>query len=225
MSLSAEEAVKRIRMLTDIINEHNYKYYVLSAPEISDFEFDLLLKELQELELAFPEFAYPDSPTKRVGGDVTKEFKQIEHATPMLSLGNTYSIEEVSDFDNRVRKGLGAEVDYVCELKYDGVAISLTYENGVLSHAVTRGDGQKGDDVTVNIRTIKSIPLRLHGSGYPERFEIRGEVFMPHASFEKINAFREQAGETLFANPRNATSGSIKLQDSSEVAKRGLDCL
>jgi DNA ligase (NAD+) len=218
------EAKKRIGELTAQLHEHNYKYYVLSAPEISDYEFDQLLKELEQLEIEFPEFAADDSPTKRVGGDITKNFTQVRHEYPMLSLANTYSEGEVTDFINRIKKSISNEVEYVCELKYDGVAIGLRYENGSLAMAVTRGDGEQGDDVTTNVKTINSIPLKLRGSDFPERFEIRGEIMMPHQSFRKLNDIKIENGDTPFANPRNAASGSLKMQDSSEVAKRDLDC-
>ncbi len=218
-------AQKRIAELTNEINRHNYNYYVLSAPEISDYNFDMLLEELIRLEKEFPEFALPDSPTKRVGGDITKNFRQIVHKNPMLSLGNTYSESDLIEFDQRVRKLLPEEsFEYVCELKYDGVAIGLTYEKGLLKHAVTRGDGVQGDDVTANVKTIKSIPLRLFGNNFPEEFEIRGEIILPRSEFERLNDERTEIGEIPFANPRNAASGSLKMQDSSEVAKRSLDC-
>jgi DNA ligase (NAD+) len=221
--MTKEEAKAKIQKLTILINQHNYNYYILSNPVISDYEFDMLLKELECLEKEFPEYVDINSPTKRVGGDITKEFKQIIHKYPMLSLGNTYSEEELIDFDNRVKKIIESEYEYICELKYDGVAIGLTYLNGVLKSAVTRGDGAKGDDVTNNVRTIKSVPLQLLGNTFPEEFEIRGEIVMPHKSFEEINKDRIEIGEFQFANPRNAASGSLKMQDSSEVAKRNLD--
>ncbi len=223
--MNREEAKQRIRELSDQIRIHNYNYYILSRPVISDFDFDMILEELQKLEKEHPEFAEPDSPTKQVGGDITKEFRQVRHKYPMLSLGNTYSVEEVTDFEERVHKLIGDEIEYVCELKYDGVAIGLTYKNGSLVQAVTRGDGVQGDDVTANAKTIRSIPLRLHGSGYPEEFEIRGEIILPHSSFEQLNAARLEEGEEMFANPRNAASGSLKMQDSKEVARRKLDCI
>lgn len=218
------KAKQRIEELTLQIDQHNYNYYVLSAPIIGDYEFDMLLEELVKLEKDFPEFLSPDSPSQRVGGGITKEFKQVKHKYSMLSLGNTYSKEELNDFDDRVKKVIGDDFDYVCELKFDGVSISLTYENGMLIQAVTRGDGVQGDDVTVNVKTIKSIPLKLHGNNYPPYFEIRGEIVMPHKSFLRLNEEKLEIGDTPFANPRNATSGSIKMQDSAEVAKRGLDC-
>ena len=221
--MTKEKAKKRIEELTKIINEHNYRYYVLAKPVISDYDFDMLLEELMKLEEQFPEFVQPDSPTKRVGGDITKEFVQREHKYQMLSLSNTYSEEELKDFDTRVKKVTGDDVEYVCELKYDGVSISLSYKNGLLDYALTRGDGRKGDDVTANIKTIKSIPLKIHGD-YPDEFIIRGEVFMPKEGFAKLNEERIEIGEEPFANPRNATAGTIKTQDSAEVAKRPLDC-
>jgi DNA ligase (NAD+) len=221
--MDKETAKKRIEELTESLNDHNYRYYVLSKPVISDFDFDVLLEELTRLEKDFPEFALPDSPTKRVGGDITKEFKQVAHSYPMLSLANTYSEAEIRDFETRILKTIGQAAGYVCELKYDGVSISLTYHNGKLMSAVTRGDGVRGDDVTTNIKTIKSIPLRLKGD-FPADFVIRGEIFMPREAFDRMNAERIENGEEPFANPRNATSGTIKMQDSAEVAKRPLDC-
>ncbi|MEI6454834.1 MAG: NAD-dependent DNA ligase LigA [bacterium] len=218
-------AKRRIGELSEEIRRHNHLYYVLSEPVISDYDYDMLMEELIRLEKEFPELAEPDSPTRQVGGAVIKEFRQVTHRYPMLSLANTYSEEEIRDFEERVHKLLGSEVEYVCELKIDGVAIGLTYRNGRLAQAVTRGDGVQGDDVTENIKTNRSIPLRLHGDGYPADFEIRGEIFMPHSSFEELNRQRQQEGEEPFANPRNAASGSLKMQDSAEVAKRRLDCL
>ncbi len=214
---------ERILELRRQLHEHNRNYYVLNAPVISDYEFDMLLKELQQLETEYPEMYDATSPTQRVGSDITKEFKQVVHKYPMLSLGNTYSKSEVADFYDRVKKGLNEEFEICCELKFDGTSISLTYVEGKLVRAVTRGDGEKGDDVTVNVRTIRTVPLILSGSGYPAEFEIRGEVLMPWGVFEQLNSEREQAGEPLFANPRNAASGTLKLQDSSVVAKRKLD--
>jgi DNA ligase (NAD+) len=204
------------------LEQHNYNYYVLSAPSISDFEFDSKLKQLQELEAAHPEFFDPNSPTQRVGNDSTGGFEQVAHVYPMLSLGNTYSLGEVQDFYERVRKGLNQDFELVCELKYDGTSISLTYEAGLLVRAVTRGDGEKGDDVTANVKTIRSIPLRLQGD-YPKNFEIRGEILLPWAVFDDLNRDREEQEEPLFANPRNAASGTLKLQNSSVVAGRKLD--
>lgn len=222
--MTTDQVEQRIKSLREQINEHNHLYYILSAPVISDYDFDLLLKELEALEKQYPEFDDPLSPTKRVGGDITKGFTQSVHRYPMLSLSNTYSFEEIEDFDRRVRKVIGDDVTYVCELKYDGVAIGLTYVKGRLVSAVTRGDGTKGDDVTTNIKTIRSIPLVLNGTDYPDEFEIRGEIILPRKSFDKMNEERLDVGEEPFANPRNAASGSIKLQDSAEVAKRNLDC-
>ena len=218
-------AQARIQQLTDDINRHNHNYYNLSAPTISDYDFDMLLEELIGLEKQFPQLIMPDSPSKRVGGEVTKTFRQVVHKNPMLSLGNTYSVAELEDFDQRVRKLLpGEDFEYVCELKYDGLAIGLHYQQGSLLRAVTRGDGVQGDDVTANVRTIRSIPLRLLGNDYPEEFEIRGEIIMPRSEFDRLNEERTDIGEQPFANPRNAASGSIKMQDSAEVAKRSLDC-
>ena len=212
-----------MRELEERLNHYNYKYYVESISEISDFEFDALLRELQELEAQYPDDADINSPTKRVGSDLVSEFNSVEHRYAMQSLANTYSAEELGEWIERIEREIG-EVEFVCELKFDGTAISLSYENGALVRATTRGDGRRGDDVTSNVRTIGSVPLRLHGEGYPSHFEIRGEVFMPYASFERLNSEREAAGEPLMANPRNAASGSLKLQSSQEVARRGLDC-
>jgi len=220
--MTKEEAKSRIAELTEEINRHNYQYYVLSSPQISDYEFDLLLEELTRLEAEYPELITPDSPTQRVGADLTKEFVQVKHKYPMLSLGNTYSEEEITDFDGRIRKLLGEDPEYVCELKYDGIAINLTYRNGKLVQALTRGDGTQGDDVTTNVKTIKSIPLNLWGD-FPDEIEIRGEVFMPRSSFENLNRERGKNGLQLFANPRNAAAGSLKMQDPAEVSKRNLD--
>lgn len=215
---------QRISQLVDELNTHNYNYYVLDNPSISDFEFDTLLNELIALEKAHPEWVQADSPTQRVGGQITKNFDHVTHSSPMLSLGNTYNKEELEAFDVRVKSTLGMEmVDYVCELKFDGVAIALIYENGLLSQAITRGDGTQGDEVTLNVKTIRSIPLKLSGDA-PSHLEVRGEIIMPHYSFEQLNKEREEIGENLFANPRNAASGSLKLQDSAEVARRKLDC-
>ena len=211
----------RINELRKELHAHNHNYYILDAPTISDFEFDTLLKELEELEQQFPEFNDPNSPTVRVGGGITKSFDTVPHEYPMLSLGNTYNWEELADWIKRVQKA-APENTFICELKYDGVAIGIRYENGQLVQAVTRGDGTQGDDITNNVRTIKSIPLQLSGT-YPERFEIRGEIVMPHASFASLNDQRSSEGLPLFANPRNCASGTLKLQDSSIVASRGLD--
>ena len=217
------EAEKKIKQLTTELSNHNHSYYVLSLPTISDFQFDKMLSELQDLELKFPEFAYSTSPTKRIGGDVTKEFESVTHKYRMLSLSNSYSKEDLFEFEKRIKKVLEEEVEYVCELKYDGVAIGLRYVNGKLVQATTRGDGTRGDDVTTNVRTIGSIPLQLKGN-YPKEFEIRGEIFMPLKAFKKLNKEREKAGESLMANPRNTASGTLKMQSSKIVAKRGLDC-
>lgn len=228
------EAKEKIDTLTKSLKRHNYDYYTLSQPVISDTEFDLLLKELEALENEFPSLALPDSPTQKVGGDITKNFIQVRHRYPMLSLGNTYSEEELREFDTRNQKSLGSACEYVCELKFDGLAISITYENGLLIRAVTRGDGVQGDDVTANVKTIKSIPQTLTGDNYPDRFEIRGEIFMHRKTFDKLNAQlresllkqgmeEEKIAERLYKNPRNFASGTLKLQDSKEVAKRSLD--
>lgn len=221
--MSPEEAKNRIDALSSELKQHNYNYYVLAMPTISDFDFDKKLEELAALEKQFPEFADPDSPTQRVGGDITKEFKTVRHKWPMLSLGNTYNEQELLDFDQRIRKAIGDNFEYVCELKFDGLSMSLTYEGGKLERAVTRGDGIQGDEVTTNVRTIHSIPKKLHPGDYPEHFEIRGEVFMHLKAFERLNDERIENGEVPYANPRNFASGTIKLQDSSEVAKRPLD--
>jgi DNA ligase (NAD+) len=215
---------QRIKQLRKVLNEHNYKYYVLNQPSISDFEYDQLMEELIDLESAHPEYADPSSPSQRVGDDRTSEFEQVVHKYPVLSLSNTYSKEEITEFENRIKKiGLG-NYEYVCELKYDGASISLTYESGKLIQAVTRGDGVSGDNVISNVKTIKSIPLELMGDGFPSLLEIRGEIFIPHAGFEQMNREREEIGEVPFANPRNAASGTLKIQNSSIVAKRKLDC-
>ena len=215
--------IKRILELREQLHEHNHRYYVLNSPVISDFEFDALLRELQDLEALHPEMYDPNSPSLRVGSDITKEFKQVQHKYPMLSLGNTYSKADVADFFDRVQRALNEDFEICCELKFDGTSISLTYVDGKLVRAVTRGDGEKGDDVTANVRTIRTVPLVLSGSGYPHEFEMRGEVLMPWGVFERLNEERAAAGEPLFANPRNAASGTLKLQDSSVVAKRSLD--
>ncbi len=215
---------ERIAQLREELHLHNYNYYVLNAPVISDFEFDRLMRELQELEAEHPELYDPTSPTMRVGSDISNEFVQVPHKYPMLSLGNTYSFDEVSDFYNRVQRALGnTPFELCCEIKYDGASISLTYEKGQLVRAVTRGDGVQGDDVTANVKTIHSVPLVLHGANYPDEFEIRGEILMPWEQFERLNREREAQEESLFANPRNAASGTLKLQNSSVVASRKLD--
>ncbi len=216
-------ARQRIIFLRERLNYYNYKYYIETAPVVSDFEFDTLLRELQDLEAEHPEYADPNSPTVRVGSDITNEFRSVEHSFPMLSLSNTYSTEELHEWIDRVEKEID-EPEFVCELKFDGTAISLTYEQGRLLRAVTRGDGTRGDEVTENVRTIRSVPLVLTGEGYPDFFEIRGEILMPYASFDRLNAEREAAGEPPFANPRNAAAGTLKQQQSQVVARRGLDC-
>ncbi len=221
MNESAIQA--RISELTAALNHHNHRYYVLNQPLISDFEFDQLLKELESLEKMHPHLALQNSPTKRVGGDFTSKFEKASHRYPMLSLSNTYSEEEIIDWENRIKKSIDEPVEYVLELKYDGVAISLHYANGQLQRAVTRGDGEVGEDVTTNVRTIRSIPLSLHGN-YPADFEIRGEIFLPLAEFAALNEEREAAGEETYANPRNTASGTLKNQDSRLVAQRNLDC-
>jgi DNA ligase (NAD+) len=222
--MSPAEAKKQIQTLTAELKQHSYNYYVLAMPTISDFEFDQKLEALNQLEKQFPEFADPDSPTQVVGGDITKEFVTVKHKWPMLSLGNTYNEQELIDFDQRVRKAIGDNFEYVCELKFDGLSMSLTYQDGKLLRAVTRGDGVQGDDVTTNIRTINTIPKRLAEGSYPEHFEIRGEVFMHLKAFERLNNERIENGEQPYANPRNFASGTVKMQDSAEVAKRPLDC-
>ncbi len=216
------DVLERIKELRKEIDRYNHAYYVENNPIISDFEFDMKLKQLEEMEKAYPQYFDKNSPTQRVGSDLTKNFKQVEHRYPMLSLANTYSEGEVTDFYNRVKKSLNIDFEIVCELKFDGASISLIYENGELVTAVTRGDGTVGDDVTANIRAIKSIPITLNGN-YPSRFEIRGEILMPFAVFEELNEEKAQKGEPLFANPRNATSGTLKLQNPAEVARRKLD--
>ncbi len=218
------DAKKRAEELRKTINEHNHRYYVLNQPIITDFEFDILLNELETIEKNFPELVTPDSPTMRVGSDLTEEFVQAEHTWPMLSLGNTYSAGEVAEFGERVRKSLGYDPEYVCELKYDGLSISLTYENGLLVRAVTRGDGTAGDDVTVNVKTIRSIPVRVRAEMVPSSFVIRGEIYLPRKGFDDMNAARQARGEPPFANPRNAAAGTLKLLDPRIVASRSLDC-
>lgn len=216
-------AKTEIDRLVNELNHHNQLYYIQNSPSISDFEFDQLLKQLEQLEKEFPEYASENSPTKRVGGDLTKKFQSVAHRYPMLSLSNTYSEEEIVDWENRIKKSIDEEIAYVCELKYDGVAIGIRYENGRLSAAVTRGDGEKGELVTTNVRTIRTIPLQLQHD-FPADFEIRGEIFMPHEQFELLNREREEAGEPLYANPRNTASGTLKSLDSKVVADRKLDC-
>mgnify|MGYP000918120255 CR=1 FL=1 len=225
------EANHKIQLLSTELEKHNYNYYVLDNPTISDYEFDKLLEELINLEKQFPEFLSENSPSQRVGGQITKSFDSVKHQYAMLSLSNSYNQDDLIDFDRKVREGLGIvsnglfdeQIQYVCELKFDGLSISLIYENGILKQAITRGDGVQGDDVTTNARTIKSIPLKLKGN-YPPLFEIRGEIFMPRPVFDNINKEREELGDALMANPRNAASGSMKMQDSAQVAKRKLDC-
>lgn len=218
--MTIKEIIDQLR--TDL-HRHNYNYYVLNTPEISDKEFDDMMRELQDLEKEHPEYQDENSPTMRVGSDLNKNFTQVTHKYPMLSLGNTYSENEVTDFYDRVKKALNEDFEICCELKYDGTSISLTYENGKLVRAVTRGDGEKGDDVTDNVKTIRTIPLVLHGNNYPEHFEIRGEILMPWEVFEELNREKEAREEPLFANPRNAASGTLKLQNSAIVASRKLD--
>lgn len=221
--MNKEQAKVEIDRLSADINYHNNKYYIDNQPEITDYDFDMLLEKLIRLEQEFPEYASENSPTKRVGGDLTKKFVSVVHRYPMLSLSNTYSEEEIVDWENRLKKQEEGRLEYVCELKYDGVAIGIRYENGKLTKAVTRGDGTQGEDVTTNVRTIRTIPLQLSGD-YPEDFEIRGEIFFPLDNFNKLNQEREDIGEVPFANPRNSASGTLKLQDSKIVAERGLDC-
>jgi DNA ligase (NAD+) len=217
------DSKSKIDLLRNEINAHNHAYYLLDKPVVSDFEFDGMLAELIQLEKAHPAYFDANSPSQRVGGSVNKNFETVPHKRAMLSLGNTYSEEDLRDFDKRVQKIITETYTYVCELKYDGVSISLHYENGVLKQALTRGDGSQGDDVTANVRTVKSIPLKLQDNS-PSAFEIRGEIFMPHKGFELMNAARVEAGDEAFANPRNATSGTLKMQDSAVVASRPLDC-
>lgn len=218
-----EEIKQKIEKLRNDIDAWNYQYYVLNQPTLSDYEFDRRLKELEHLEENHPEYFDPNSPTQRVGSDLSKNFEQVEHVYPMLSLSNTYSEGEVTDFFNRTKKSLNEDFEIVCELKYDGTSISLVYENGYLSRALTRGDGIRGDDVTANVRTIRSIPLKLHGDNYPALFEIRGEVLLPWDAFRRLNQEREETGDSPFANPRNAAAGSLKLLNPKIVASRQLD--
>ena len=218
-----DEIKNKIDELRQKLNEHNYNYYVCNSPTISDRDFDMMMDELQKLEEKYPEFNDPNSPTQRVGNDINKSFSQVEHKYPMLSLGNTYTKEEVEAFYERVKSGLNDNFKIVGELKYDGTSISLTYIDGKLVRAVTRGDGVRGDDVTENVKTIRSIPLQLRGSNYPKEFEIRGEILMPWTVFEALNEERERQEEPLFANPRNAAAGTLKSQNSAVVASRNLD--
>ena len=219
--MNKEEARLRIAALSEELERHNYNYYILAQPTISDYEFDMKLEELARLEQAYPEFLSPSSPTQRVGGGITKEFKSVAHRYPMLSLSNSYSKEDIEDFIRRTKKGVEGEVEFCCELKFDGLSISLQYENGMLVRAVTRGDGLQGDDVTTNVKTIRTVPLKLHGD-YPPFFEMRGEIVMPFESFDRLNEERIDTGDDRFANPRNAAAGTLKLQDSKEVARRRL---
>ena len=218
-----ETVKEKIEELRKKIEDWNYQYYVLSQPAINDYDFDQKLKELEKLENQHPEYFDANSPTQRVGSDINKNFVQVEHIYPMLSLSNTYSETEIRDYFDRVKRTINEDFEIVCELKYDGTSISLIYENGLLTRALTRGDGVRGDDVTANVRTIKSIPLKLHGSGYPDLFEIRGEILLPWSAFNQLNEERAQAGEQLFANPRNAAAGSLKMQNPKIVAQRKLD--
>ena len=224
VEMKQSEAKERIEKLKKEIGDHNHNYYVLNSPVISDFDYDLLLNELDTLEKKYPEFATDDSPTRRVGSDITREFRQYEHKYPMLSLGNTYNEDELKDFDARIFKITRTPVEYVCELKFDGASISITYRKGILYRALTRGDGTRGDDVTVNIKTIRSIPSRLTAENIPDEFVIRGEVLMPRAVFDRLNEDRSGEGLTLFANPRNAAAGTLKTLDPKVVASRELDC-
>ena len=221
--MTQSKDIQRMRELEQYLEQCNYQYYVENNPTISDFEFDALLRELQDLEAKYPDEADPNSPTRRVGSDLTSEFESVEHRYAMQSLANTYSSEELGEWIDRITREV-SDVEFVCELKFDGTAISLCYENGVLQRAVTRGDGKRGDDVTNNVRTIGSVPMKLRGEGYPAVFEIRGEIYMPYASFDRLNREREAAGEALMANPRNAAAGTLKQQSSQVVARRGLDC-
>ncbi len=236
--MNKEEAKNKIEKLSSQLEEHNYKYYVLAQSPISDYDFDRMMEELTKLEKEFPELSKSDSPSQRVGGTITKEFKAVKHDHAFLSLSNSYSKDDIKDFDERVRKGVAGQIEYVCELKYDGVALGLKYENGKLVQAVTRGDGEQGDEITTNAKTIRSIPLRLKTTPahplkggeqntrptYPDKFEARGEVFMTRKVFDAINKEKEEEGENLLANPRNSAAGTLKMQDSSVVAKRKLDC-
>lgn len=217
------DILAKAEKLRKLLEQANYEYYVLNNPSITDYEYDMHMKELQALEVQYPELADVNSPSQRVGSDLNQAFTQVQHRYPMLSLSNVYSVQELRDFDTRIRKVV-SDVSYVCELKFDGTAIGITYQNGELVRAVTRGDGVKGDDVTANVRTIRSIPLKLRGNNFPAEFEVRGEIILPHASFNRLNAEREEIGEQPFANPRNAAAGTLKMQNSSVVAKRGLDC-
>jgi len=222
--MNKEQAAQKISALSEELRQHNYNYYVLDKSEISDYDFDMKLEELQKLENEFPEFAEENSPTKRVGGAVTKNFETVKHQYPMLSLSNSYSKEEIEDFETRIKKLVDGDLEYICELKYDGVAIGISYKNGQLERAVTRGDGTQGDDVTENVKTIRSVPLQLKGNDFPDEFEIRGEIFFPKNVFNDLNKQREAEGEDLYANARNTASGTVKMQDSAIVSQRKLDC-
>jgi DNA ligase (NAD+) len=216
---------EQINQLTEKLNELNFQYYQNSNSEVSDYEFDMMLKQLSDLEIQFPQFVRNDSPTHRVGGTISKQFESVTHKYPMLSLGNTYNEQDLAEFDERVRKGLGDEpYEYICELKFDGVALSMWYENGMLIRGVTRGDGVRGDDITTNVKTLRTVPLQIQAKNMPSSFEVRGEGFMPLSTFEALNKEREDIGEQLLANPRNAASGTFKMQDSGVVAKRKMDC-
>ncbi len=223
--MNKEKALQKITYLREELRRHNYNYYVLSQAVISDYDYDMMMKELEQLEKEFPEFEDENSPSKRVGNDISNDFKQVVHDYPMLSLGNTYNIGELNDFDKRIKNIIGTDTPYlyVCELKFDGTAISIKYKNGKYIQAVTRGDGTKGDDVTTNVRTVRSIPLQLQGNDYPEELEVRGEILLPHKEFKRLNKEREDIGENPFANPRNAASGSLKMKSSKIVAERKLD--
>jgi DNA ligase (NAD+) len=222
--MSQLEVKDKMEALVKELNQHSYNYYVLAMPTIADYTFDQKLEELHQLELAHPEFADPNSPTQKVGGEITKTFTTVKHKWPMLSLGNTYNEQDLRDFDERIKKAIGENFEYVCELKFDGLSISLTYDGSKLVRAVTRGDGTKGDDVTTNVKTIHTIPHQLKADAAPPLFEIRGEIFMHRAAFERLNREREELGEVQYANPRNFAAGTVKMQDSKEVAKRPLDC-
>src|SRR5450759_3504148 len=222
--MKQSESKARIEKLSSEIEEHNHRYYVLNRPLISDFEYDILLNELDTLEKNFPEFIIEGSPTRKVGSDITKEFEQYEHRYPMLSLGNTYSEEELREFDTRIKKTISESFEYVCELKFDGASISITYKNGAIFRALTRGDGTKGDDVTLNVKTIKSIPHKITDKTVPSEFVIRGEILMPRAVLNKLNDERIKAELPPFANPRNTAAGTLKLLDPRIVASRSLEC-
>ncbi len=222
--MSLFEVKEQMDALVKELNQHSYNYYVLAMPTIADYTFDKKLEELHQLELAHPEFADPNSPTQKVGGEITKSFITVQHKWPMLSLGNTYNEQDLRDFDERIKKSIGDDFEYVCELKFDGLSISLTYDGSKLVKAVTRGDGTKGDDVTANVKTIHTIPHHLKAADVPPVFEIRGEIFMHRAAFDRLNKEREELGEGQYANPRNFAAGTVKMQDSKEVAKRPLDC-